>query len=487
VHYGFLTGVTIIQKEQKMRRRVQTTTLVLLTLGLFACATQAPVTTRIVYSDDGVSEVTAPDYWYTRADFGQSASLRAADGSRENYLLVNSYFPHEIDPTSLEKFAEKVSVTLRDNLENGKMSDPRRFTVNDRPAVEYEITGASDGTRLVYLSTVVEGRHAKHHLVAWTLEERYGSNRDALRGVVASFRESAARRAARPRTNLTFKWPKQITSNGSFHSKQSKRGESFELRGQFVSTVKPLDNGQLLVSSRVTGQKMTSTVKDKSKTDYLQKVLKEALSDQPDYVITDDGSFVRIENLDAYRQRIEGAILKGLPDGPQAGREKARQLVKTLLSEQALAASIQAEWNNIVSNWAGGSYAQGQNYEYVVQYQAPALGDQVFPMTVTQQLTGHVACQKGAKEKSCVRMLQTSRVSDPDFTKATDRFVRKTVGGGVVVNNVEVVKTVELITDPKTMLPHNVHAIETKTVMVAADGKSETTKEVQETSSVYQY
>lgn len=471
-----------------MKRHTQiVVALALLSLSLFGCATQAPLKTHAIYSDDGISEVIVPDYWHARADFGQNASLRAADGSRDNYLLINSYFPHEIEVMSLEKFAEKVSAALRANLENGKMSEPRRFTVNDRPAIEHEITGGSGENRIVYLSTVVEGRHAKHHLVAWTTGQRYSNNRDTLRGVVASFRESATRRAARERTNLTFKWPKQITSNGSFHAKQSKRGDLFEMHGKFVSTVKPLGKSQLLVSSRITSQKMTSNVTDKNKADYMQKLLKEVMTDQPDYVINDDGSFVRIENLDAYHRRIEAAILKGLPDGPQAVREKAQQLVKSLLSEQTLAASIQDEWNNIVSSWAGGSYALGQNYEHVAQYHSPVLDNRHFPMVVTQKLTGHVPCHKGAKEKSCVRMVQTSRVSDPGFTQATDRFVRKTVGGGVTVNSVDVLKTIELITDPETMLPRNVHIIETKTIVVAASGKSETTKEIKETSSVYNY
>jgi hypothetical protein len=108
-------------------------------------------------------------------------------------------------------------------------------------------------------------------------------------------------------------------------------------------------------------------------------------------------------------------------------------------------------------------------------------------MSVTQKLAGNVPCQAGGKANSCVRLEQTSRVADPSFTNATNQFVRKTVGGDIVVDNVDVVKTVVVITDPKTMLPYDVHVTETKNVVVSADGKSQTSKEDQESRTVYAY
>lgn len=470
-----------------MQRSALAAVLAVLAVSTFGCATPAPVMTHTVYSDDGVSELLVPGSWYTRPDMGRNASVRVADAGRETYLLVNSYFPDEIDPMSLDEFAHRVSSPLQETMEGGKLSAPRRLTVNDRPAVEYEISGAFDGTRMVYLSTAIEGRHAKYNLVAWTLAERYSANRNAMRAVAASFRESATRRAPTPRTSLSFNWPKRLTATASFHNRKEKRGEVSELRAQMVTAVRPSGDDQLLVSSRVTSQKMTTNAKDAKKTDFVQQLLKEATTNLPDYVITGDGDFVRIDNLGAYQQRIEAAIAKGLQDAPEAGREKARQLVGKLLSEEALAAMIQDEWNNIVGNWAGSSFAPGRNYEFVLSYQSPALGNQAFPMQVSQQLKGSTPCHAGAAARSCVRLLQTSRVSGPEFTRATDRFVRATVGGGVKVDSIEVVKTLEIVTDPKTLLPHKVESREVKTVVVTGDGKSQTSKEIEESGTVYSY
>lgn len=464
-----------------------TAVIAVLAAGIAGCATPAPVTTHTVYSDDGVSEIVVPESWYTRPDLGRNAGVRVADAGRDAYLLVISYFPDEIDPMSLDDFAKRVSTLFGETMDDGRLSEPRRFAVNDRPAVEYEITGTSDGTPIVYLSTAVEGRLARHNLVAWTSAARYRANRETMRAAIASFRESATRRAATPRTDLVFKWPARLDSTASFHSKQEKRGERSELRAQADTTVRPSGEGLLLVSSRVTGQKLTTDARDSKKADFMQQLLREAMTDLPDYVITDDGSFVRIDNLGAYRQRIEAAVLKGLKDAPEAGRAKARELLNALLSEQSLAAMIEAEWNSVVGDWAGGSYAPGRSYEFALSYQSPALGDEQFPMTVTRQLKGHAPCHAGAAARSCVRLVQTSRVSGAGFTRATDRLVRRTVGGGVKVESVEVVKTVELVTEPATLLPHSVHSREVKTIVVNSDGTRQTSKEVEESNTVYRY
>ena len=457
-------------------------------LLLAACATPIAQKASTVYSDDGVSELTAPDSWRTRPNFGRSATIRLADDAADRYLLVNSYFPHEVEATPFEQFAERASGALMRRLSGGKISAPRPLTLNGRPAVEYEVSGKSGDTPIAYLSTVVDGEQARHHLVAWTLAERYSAHRGALRELVASFRESAARRAAKTRTDLTFNWPQRLTSTASVRSKSSKRGEVIELQLRAVSTVRPLGEDHLLVSGKVTDKKFTPSVKDKGKANYLERVLKEAMTDVPDYVVDRDGEFVRVENLAPYLKRLEDALVQGLPEGPKEARAKAQQLVSSLVTEQTLTALVQDEWNSIVGNWVDGSYVPGQIYELQLSYQSAALGEQAFPMLVTQQLAGREACRKGADANSCVRLLQTSRVSDPSFRKATNALVRKTVGTEVSVDKAEVVKTVEVIADPKTLLPYRSVVKETKTFVLSAKGAPPTTsEEVQESITSYSY
>lgn len=457
-------------------------------LALAACATPTPRTTSTVYSDDGVSELTAPASWRTRPNLGRSGTIRLADDAGENYLLVNSYHPHERDGAPLAEFAERVSARLADRLGDGRMSPPRHFSVQGRPAVEFEIAGKAGDLALVYLSTVVEGGYARHHLIAWTLAERYGASRDAMREVAASFRESAERRPEKKRTDLTFNWPERMSVTGTVRTRTSKRGEVFDLQARVTSTVRPLGKDELLVSVKVADRRFSTESKDKNKDDYLERVLKEAMTDVPDYVVDRDGDFVRVENLGPYLKRLEDALVNGLPDAPKEARAKARGLVSSAVSEATLGASMQEEWNSIVGNWTDGSYIPGEIYELHLTYQSPALGERSFPMVVTQQLAGREACRKGAAANSCVRLVQISRVSDASFARATSAFVRKAVGADVSVDKAEVVKTVEVVADPKTLLPYRSSVKETKTFLISARGESpRESVETSETVTTYTY
>jgi hypothetical protein len=460
-------------------------------LVLAACVTtqqRTAATPATVYSDDGLSELTAPDTWRTRPNLGRSGTLRIGEDEAVVYLLVNTYLPHELEAMPFPQFAERVSTRLTQRLGGGRISAARPLAVNGRPALEYEISGRSGSLPLAYLSTVVDGEKARHHIVAWTLAERYGANRDALREVAASFRESARKRAEKKRTDLTFDWPERMTATASVRSKSAKRGEVIEMSMRAVSTVRPLGEDHLLISGKVTDRKFSPAIKDKGKADYLERLLKEATSEVPDYVVDRDGDFVRTENLGPYFKRIEDALVNGLPQGPKEARAKAQQLVKTLITEDTLNALMQDEWNSIVGNWADGSYVPGEVYERQATYQSPALGGETFPMLMTQQLAGRVACREGAAANSCVRLVQISRVSDPRFTRATSAFVRKTVGGEVSVDKAEVVKSVEVIADPQTLLPYRTVVTETKTFTVSAKGAApRSSEETSETVTTYSY
>jgi hypothetical protein len=464
----------------------------LLLLG--ACATApAPQTTQAaphtVQSDDGLSELTAPGSWRTRPNLGRSGTIRLGDDSSETYLLVNTYLPNELQGMSFPQMAEHVSETVMKRQRSGKISAPRSLTVNGRPAVEYEISGATGSLPIIYLSTVVDGERARHHIVSWTVAQRFSANRDTMREVAASFRESAQKRVPKTRIELSFDWPERLTSTATVRSKSNKRGEVSEMSLRAVSTVRPMGEDHLLVSARVTERKFTPGSKDEGKADYLQRALKEAFTDIPDYVVDRDGDFVRVENLGPYLKRIEDALVEGLPEGPKEARAKAQQMVRSMLSEQTVSAQVQDEWNLIVGNWANGSYVPGEVYEVHSSYKSPALGNQTFPMVMTQQLAGREACRKGAAPNSCVRLLQTSRVSDPSFSRATSALLKKTLGNNdVAIENAEVIKSVEVITDPKTLLPYRSVIKETKRFVVSVKSEAPVaSEEVTETVTTYSY
>lgn len=440
---------------------------------------------HLVTSDDGLSEISLPASWQLRPDIGRNADLRVADGEHDRYLLITTYGQDELDAVTLAQAARRLANALRESLGSETMSDARVLKIGGQSAVEHEIRTKTDGAELVFLSTLVNGAHARYHLIGWAPAS---DGLDALRSAMNGFRESAQQRAERKRVNLEFKWSTPMTGRTSYRGKSVKRNEWFEIQGEQVSTVKALGKDELLISSRVTGQQVNSSSKDKNKEldTMLQDVLKASMTDFPDYVVNRDGEFLRIENLGAYHKRVQEAMLKGLPKGDAQAREKATQLVKAALTEDALAAAMRDSWNNSVQNWAGSSFAIGQSYSYTVAYQAPALGNRSFPMQITRELTGYVPCQAGAAATSCVRLVQHSRIGGRDYSRAVSEAVSKQVGGATI-REMEVVNTVEIVTDPKTLRPYQQHEKKVKRVTVEAEGKTHTVEDVDEFSATNRY
>ena len=479
-----------------MNRHAHKAALVLAGAACFIWTSVDTANARTLYSDDGISELNVPEHWEVSPHLSRTAVLRATDTRNEAYLVVNSYLPDEINPRPLTKQAEDFSRAMLEGLGNGQISQPRKLTIQGRPAIEYEITGRFGDTRLGYLSTVLEGRTATHHLIAWPLAEDSQPAREAQRDVVASFRESTKQRQVHERIDLDFNWPRKADAKFEFHSKKTRRGKTSEIRMSGITRIRALGENQLLVSTRVTDYKMAGDDRDKATNNLMQDVMQQAMSGIPDYVVNTDGAFVGIENMENHLGRLEQSLLKALPEDAGAMQQQVKQLLNSLVSEATLKQAIQDEWNNQVANWAGGSYAVRERYGHAAQYQAAALGKAVFPMTISQRLLGRVPCHGGDRANRCVLLEQVSKVSDPSFSKAMHAFVSKTVKAfagdkasevNVAVERAEFMKTVALVADPKTLLPYAINTSKVTTVVINDQGRTETTRDIEESSTRYAY
>lgn len=477
-----------------MKRFAIRTALALIGAGVLAWAPLSSAGARTIYSDDGISELSAPEHWSVRADIGRNATLRVSDSMADYHLAVYTYLPDEYEPATLEQFSENFAIDLKERFEAGRISAPRKLTINGRPAVQYEVSGNMGEDRFLFISTTVEGKRAKHQLVATIAEADYPRHQDALNKAILSFRESAKKRPAKERIDLVFDWPDEGESQFTMHNRKTDRKGTREMQMSGTTTVSPLGGEGLLVSTRVSDFKVTPGEQDGAKADFVQNLMQQATSEIPDYVVSSEGEFVRVENLRAYYKRLEQAMLKAFPDDRQS-QKKAKKLLKEILPEEALLATMQDGWHKQVESWAGGSYVVGETYTYDTQYQMPALGDAVFPMRVSQKLAGRVACDEHDREKSCVKLVQTSRVAGAAFDQAMqdylNRMFKEAAGDQapptIAVDGVEIVKTVTLVTDPQTLMPYEENESETKTTRISVNGQKQTGKEAGETVTRYRY
>lgn len=479
-----------------MRRPVFQAVITLLGAGLFIWGAIGPAHARTLYSDDGISELNVPEYWEVSPHLSRSAVLRAFDPQSGTALIVNTYLPDDINPMALAKQAEDLSHALLDGLENGQLSAARQLTIQGQPAIEYEVTGLLNGMPQRHLSTVVEGRTAKHHLIVWPWSVDDPAVREAQRKLVASFRESTKQRQVRERIGLAFNWPGKADSTFEFHGKKTRQGKTNAIRMNGITRVRSLGENQLLVNTQVTDYKVQSGDRDDAKRKLMQQVMQQALNGIPDYVVDTNGNFVGIENIDNYRERLERILLKALPEDAGAIRQKLKPLLQSLVSETALTQAIHDGWNDQVANWTGGSYALRERYVFAGQYRSAVLGEAAFPMTLAQRLLGRVPCNGRDKAMHCVMLEQVSRVTDPAFGKAMHAFVNKTIKDvagdkagemNSTIERAEFVKTVTLVVDPETLLPYVSNTNKITTVVVSNRGRTETTQEMEESSTRYTY
>ncbi len=441
--------------------------------------------TQSILSDDGVSELMTPATWTVRPDFGPDAAIRVAEANGEAFLIVNTYFPGEIETTPIAEFSKSYAKGLTDSLRNAATSRGQSLSINGAPAHRYVVTGNIGDVRLTYVSTVISGSAAMHHLIGWVAASNYSGDDDVLNRVVASFHESASPRPARQRVSLEFAWPDSLQSAVNFEQKSVKRGRPSEIKATYLTTVRPGNADELVISTRVMRQTVSNDDNQKQN-DYVSALLNQASSEIPDYVVSREGEFLRVDNLSGYQQRVEKAVIANLPAELESEKDQILALVKPTLSEQFLAAAVTDDWNKTVGSWVSSSYVVGQTYRFNEEYYAPALGDTPFAMAVSRRIAGFTPCATG--ERQCVKLVLTATVAGEDFRSAMADFLERTAGQPVNVKHISVVKKMEIIAEPDTLIPHRSRASEETTVTIEdRKGNSRTSRDTKDTRVTYSY
>ena len=431
-----------------------------------------------------MSELSIPATWTIRPDFGRDAAIRVAEGSSKTFLLVNSYLPGEIASSTVAEFSRGYAQGLIDSLPNATAGTEESLVINGAPAHRYVVSGDVGDVRLTYVSTVVRGSVALHHLIGWTAASDYPREGKVLDRVIASFRESPDSRPPRRRISLSFAWPESLQSAVNFRQKSVTRGEASELKAIYLTTVRPGNENELVVSTRIMSQ--NTSAGQPVAGDYTRALKKQLAAEIPDYVVSREGEFIRVANLPAYQRRVEDALVSSLPPEAMEQKDKILALLKPGLTEKFLAASATNEWNKTIGGWVGSSYVPGQTYHFNETYYSPPLGDTPFVMSVSRRIAGFAPCSDS--KLGCVTLLQTATVVGDDFRLAMKRFLDKALGHEVRLKQVTVVKSMEIIAEPDTLIPHRLRSSEETTVVIEdADGKLHRSRDTEDTRVTYNY
>ncbi len=144
---------------------------------------------KTIRSKDGAFELTVPAGWREDLSLHEKSDLGASDPADELYVTILSESADDFVEMNLERHSQTTRSILLSGLKSPAASGPRKLVIDGQPALEYEIRGASENTRICYLHTTVELGQQYHQILAWTLLSRCERNKPLLRQVTASFRQ----------------------------------------------------------------------------------------------------------------------------------------------------------------------------------------------------------------------------------------------------------------------------------------------------------
>jgi hypothetical protein len=147
------------------------------------------LTPSAITSKDGRIRLTLPAGWF-QADAPKPLSnvqMFARNPSFGGTLFVS--LDEKTDIQDLEVYGRTLQRLLANKLSETELSKVQRTAVNGHPAVRFDVGGVTNGVRIHYLMTVVDGKSTVLKLNAWTVESKFIEHRDELAALAAGLTE----------------------------------------------------------------------------------------------------------------------------------------------------------------------------------------------------------------------------------------------------------------------------------------------------------
>jgi len=135
---------------------------------------RVPQTNVLVDQTLGLARLELPDGWRAAHDLNETASIEAIHAPFGRHVIVISDAIEDFVPEmTVYEHSINTRAELTGSIRLVSCSGPERRMVGGFDAVQYEIEGFFQQTRVKYLHTTVAGRRAFHQVLAWAPFTRY--------------------------------------------------------------------------------------------------------------------------------------------------------------------------------------------------------------------------------------------------------------------------------------------------------------------------
>jgi len=147
-----------------------------------------PAASVLVDKALGLARLELPDGWRPARDLNETASIEAIHALFGRHVIVISDAIEDFVPDmTVYEHSMNTRTELTNSIRLIACSGPERRTVGGFDALQYEIEGFFQQTRIKYLHTTVAGCRAFHQVLAWATPSRY--DRDTFERILNGFSE----------------------------------------------------------------------------------------------------------------------------------------------------------------------------------------------------------------------------------------------------------------------------------------------------------
>jgi hypothetical protein len=136
----------------------------------------------------GLARLELPDGWRPAHDLNETASIEAVNALHGRHAIVISDAVEDFVPEmTVFEHSSNTRQELTGNIQLISCTGPERRMVGGFVALQYEIEGFFQQTRIKYLHTTIAGDRAFHQVLSWATYSRY--DRESFERLLNGFSE----------------------------------------------------------------------------------------------------------------------------------------------------------------------------------------------------------------------------------------------------------------------------------------------------------
>jgi len=194
---------------------------------------------------------------------------------------------------------------------------------------------------------------------------------------------------------------------------------------------------------------------------------------QPSFVVSADGEFLELAELDKMKRAMDSLVTSMMPEVGNTPPQ-FRQFMERLTSSEALTSQAAEQWNSIVGTWVGADWVVGEAYGASSEEELPLLPGLRVPMEFEFSAAERLPCTERGRDSACVLLRMYSAPDSVAFRAVVSELVKQMgVNAGDIAEalaGMRMESTIELLVEPGSLRPHRV--TQTKFVVVPGPGGS---------------